>query len=186
MASCVCPTNCDHEAVSPVCSVYGREYDNLCLLHKEGCSKKKNIRLAYKGHCIASQRRCEPEERKQFPFRLMDWFVHLKQNDDFGTVDPAKTLTTITDDERMNVAVWKFQTMDKNKDQKLSQRELRRFRYALMPMEHCAADFFKFCDNNKDGTIHATEWSKCLVDDGMKWFLHRERMAAEERSNRLL
>ena len=53
---------------------------------------------------LASQRRCEPEERKQFPFRLMDWFVHLKQNDDFGTVDPGKTLTTITEDERRDVA----------------------------------------------------------------------------------
>lgn len=34
----------------------------------------------------------------------MDWFVHLKQNDNFGSVDPDKTLTTISEAERREVA----------------------------------------------------------------------------------
>lgn len=174
VAQCVCPTDCEYEPESPVCSVYGREYDNVCLLHKEACAKKKNIRVAYKGRCIASQRKCEKEERKQFPFRLMDWFVHLKQNDNFGSVDPDKTLTTISEAERREVADWKFGTMDKNNNAELTKRELKRFRYALMPMEHCASDFFKFCDGNKDGKIQATEWTHCLVEGGWQWYLERE------------
>jgi len=180
IATCTCPTNCDDEPESPVCSVYGREYDNICLMHMEACSKKKTIRVAYKGRCIASQRRCELSERKQFPFRLMDWFVHLRQNDDFGSIDPGQTVTTISEEERRAVADWKFNIMDKNNNGVLTKRELKRFRYALMPMEHCAAEFFKYCDQDKNGKIQASEWTSCLFEDGWQWYLARERETQDE------
>lgn len=53
---------------------------------------------------LASQLKCQPQELKQFPFRLLDWFIHLKDADEFSVMDPKKTITTIALEERKEVA----------------------------------------------------------------------------------
>jgi len=53
---------------------------------------------------LASQTKCRAEELRQFPFRLLDWFVHLKDTNEFGSVDPRKTITTINLVERRETA----------------------------------------------------------------------------------
>lgn len=172
-ARCHCPMDCSKEYSGPVCSIYGREYNNKCLLHKEACRKRRFIRVAYEGNCIASQANCEQEELRQFPFRLLAWFVHLKQNDDFGTIDPDTTLEQMTEEKRQNIADWKFGLLDHNDDGQLNQRELRNFRYALMPLEHCSATFFKKCDINNDKKIQKSEWDNCFVTGAWDWYEHR-------------
>ena len=52
----------------------------------------------------ASQAKCERDELRQFPFRLLAWFVHLKQNEDFGTIDPSVTLEAMRAEKRQEVA----------------------------------------------------------------------------------
>ena len=56
-----------------------------------------------------------------------------------------------------------------NHDDVLDKRELLRFRYALMPLEHCAGPFFTRCgamikgDHERDAKeITKEEWMKCL------------------------
>jgi len=172
-AKCHCPTSCSRDNVTPVCSIYGREYNNKCFLHKEACRKRRHIRVAYEGNCIASQAKCEQEELRQFPFRLLAWFVHLKQDNDFGTIDPSATLEQMTEEKRQNVADWKFERLDRNNDDILSQRELKNFRYSLMPLEHCSKTFFKKCDMNKDNKIQKLEWDNCFVTGAWEWYEHR-------------
>jgi len=168
-ASCFCPKSCP-KMNSPVCSIYGKQYNNECLLHMEACRKKRYIRIANQGACIASQERCAADELKQFPFRLLAWFVHLKQNDEFGMIDPTQTIQKMDDLELENISNWKFEKLDKNKNAELSPRELKSFRYALMPLEHCSKDFFRKCDGNFDGKLQKVEWDNCFVVRAIQWY----------------
>ena len=52
----------------------------------------------------ASQASCEKEELRQFPFRLLDWLVHLRDTDEFGTTNLRKSLATLSDAERRKAA----------------------------------------------------------------------------------
>ncbi|XP_077999290.1 SPARC-like [Glandiceps talaboti] len=160
-AECVCPEECDDED-SPVCSVYGRQYDNRCKLHKLACKKGKYIRVAYEGKCIASQEPCQDYEYEQFPRRLLEWFLHLKENDEFGSINPRSTTRSLSMQEKRSLAEWKFDLLDRKGDKKLDRRDFRDFRYSLMPLEHCADDFFKGCDDNGNKKITLDEWFECL------------------------
>jgi len=168
-ASCFCPKSCP-KINSPVCSIYGKQYNSECLLHMEACRKKRYMRIANQGECIASQERCAADELKQFPFRLLAWFVHLKQNDEFGTIDPTHTIKKMNADELESISNWKFEKLDKNNNSELSARELKRFRYALMPLEHCSKDFFRKCDENSDGKVQKVEWDNCFVNRAIQWY----------------
>ncbi|XP_078493859.1 SPARC isoform X2 [Ciona intestinalis] len=178
--TCVCPRSCNTTHIEPVCSMYGRQYDSECLMHLEACKKRKNIKLAYEGACIASQAKCQSHELQQFPFRLLDWFVHLKDVDEFGSVDYQKTVMSLSESDRRAVAQWKFQHLDRNKDGKLSNKEIKRFRFALMPLEHCAKHFFKKCDLDKNRKLSSDEWSECLVTRALTWYQGRLEVNREE------
>lgn len=160
-AVCACPEDCP-DVFQPVCSVYGRQFDNLCKLHLYTCKKGKNIPMAYEGECIASQKKCKRDEYEQFPVRLLDWFMHLHQIDEFGRLDPNTNIKQVTSEERVMYATWKFNLLDEKKDGYLDKRDLLNFRYALMPLEHCANDFFKSCANKKSKKISLEGWIQCL------------------------
>ncbi|XP_033100086.1 SPARC-like [Anneissia japonica] len=163
--SCVCPDECPSE-VAPVCSVYGKQYDNLCLLHKTACQKKRAIPLAFFGECVAKTTPCTQSELEDFPHRLLEWFLHLREVDEFGQINPNNHVRNIPVQQRIELAEWKFELLNrKDGDDKLDRRDLREFRYALMPLEHCADNFFKMCDKGDD-VITLDEWIECLgVDD---------------------
>lgn len=177
-AKCFCPLSCSRNDQSPVCSIYGREYDNTCFLHLEACRKRRYIKVAYPGNCIASQAKCEESELDQFPFRLLAWFVHLRHNNEFGTIENAANGTEMTREERQEAAEWKFAKLDRNSNGELTQRELRNFRYALMPLEHCAKNFFKKCDENRDNKLQKSEWDSCFVLGAWEWYALRYQKAA--------
>lgn len=162
--SCVCPTSCVGEQDSPVCSVFGKQYANLCEFHKFSCKKRKSIPLAFEKPCIASQKACTKEEFSQFPYRLLEWFMHLKENDEFGRIDPNRRISYIDIAQREQVATWKFDALDTNEDDSLDKAELLRFRYALMPLEHCSSPFFVRCAklHGEAKKISIQEWMECL------------------------
>ncbi|XP_041485866.1 SPARC-like [Lytechinus variegatus] len=172
-ATCVCPKNCAGEDVNPVCSVFGKQYDNECQLHRYACKKKKNIPMAFKKPCIASQGVCTPDEFAQFPYRLLEWFMHLKEKDEFGRIDPNRRITLVDNDLRHQIAMWKFNALDRNNNGELDKAELLKIRYSLMPLEHCAHPFFTRCANRErkevDGrkpdkkSITVAEWTDCLA-----------------------
>lgn len=51
-ATCVCPKTCPGDQGSPVCSVFGKQYDSACELHKYACKKRKTIPMAFDKPCI--------------------------------------------------------------------------------------------------------------------------------------
>lgn len=57
---------------------------------------------------------------------------------------------------------WKFNQLDDDGDGKLDKKDLLNFRYSLMPLEHCASDFFKTCANKKAKKITLEGWLQCL------------------------
>ncbi|XP_072164660.1 SPARC-like [Diadema setosum] len=163
-AECRCPVSCAGYPEKPVCSVFGKQYDNICEFHRFQCKKKKVIRLAFEKPCVASQQPCTKQEYSQFPYRLLEWFMHLKSEEEMGRIDPNQHIIDLGPEVRENVAMWKFDQMDENNDDQLDKRELLRFRYALMPLEHCAAPFFSRCAKGDKiaKKISAQEWVDCL------------------------
>nr|XP_015195719.1 PREDICTED: SPARC-like [Lepisosteus oculatus]XP_015195720.1 PREDICTED: SPARC-like [Lepisosteus oculatus]XP_015195721.1 PREDICTED: SPARC-like [Lepisosteus oculatus] len=166
---CVCPRACSSK-LDPVCSNYGRQYNNECLLHKEACSKRRYIKVSYYGKCLAKQAPCSKGELAEFPYRLLNWFLHLREIDEFEKVNDSSTHAFMSKRERKGLAKWRFDLLDVGKDGVLSKRDLLEFRYHLMPLEHCASEFFKSCDADGDQSVSLQEWIYCLVEKSEKWY----------------
>lgn len=166
---CMCPKTCPGEQ-KPVCSAYGRQYDNACLLYKEACRRRRRIGISYYGECIARQGACSDAEGGQFPFRLLEWFLHLKEIDAFGTVDPSSSQASLDRQQRTLLAAWKFAALDREGDGELSRRDIKDLRFRLMPLEHCAEQFFRSCDKNDNKMISEEEWTSCLVERSESWY----------------
>ncbi|XP_038060376.1 SPARC-like [Patiria miniata] len=160
-ANCDCPESCPDTAVKPVCSVYGKQYDSLCHLRLYACKRQRSYPLAYKKPCVASQLPCDKEELKEFPHRLLEWFLHLREMDELKQLDPNSNIRKLDNAGREKVAKWKFDELDRKHDGLLDRRDLREFRYALMPLEHCADDFFQECYAGAR-TIDLARWNECL------------------------
>ncbi|XP_073725834.1 SPARC-like protein 1 isoform X1 [Misgurnus anguillicaudatus] len=154
---------------APVCSVLGKMYSNECLLHKEACRKKRRIGKAHTGACLVSNSQCTEDELGQFPYRLLDWFLLLsRMGERYTPAAPSQSCLTHT--QRTQLAQTRFNLLDRNRDGKLSRRDLRKLRYKRMPLEHCAQRFFQSCDKNKNKKVTLTEWTSCLVNRSERWF----------------
>ncbi|MEQ2239282.1 hypothetical protein ILYODFUR_002827 [Ilyodon furcidens] len=157
--------------MAPVCSVLGKTYGNECLLHKEACRKKHRIGVAHTGPCLVPKSKCTEEELGQFPYRLLDWFLLLSRMGESYT-PAALPQTCLSHAQRTQLAKERFTLLDKNKDGKLSWRDLKKLYYKKMPLEHCATPFFLSCDRNKNKKVTVKEWTACLVDRSQSWFYH--------------
>ncbi|XP_068184219.1 SPARC [Antennarius striatus] len=165
---CVCPQSCPRQR-APVCSVVGRTYGSECLLHKEACRKRRHISLAHTGLCLVPKGKCTQGELSQFPYRLLDWFLLLSRMGVF-LASPAPSQICLSYDQRARIAQQRFTMLDRNKDGKLSRRDLKKLRYKTMPLEHCATPFFLSCDRNRNSKVTLEEWITCLVDGPEAWF----------------
>ncbi|XP_030296995.1 SPARC-like protein 1 [Sparus aurata] len=165
---CVCPQACPRQR-APVCSVLGRTYRNECLLHKEACRKRRRTGLAHTGPCLVPKAKCTEEELSQFPYRLLDWFLLLsRMGKSYSPAAPPQSC--LSHARRTQLAQQRFAVLDKNKDGKLSRRDLRKLRYKRMPLEHCATAFLQSCDRNRNRKVTLQEWTACLVDRSEAWF----------------
>ncbi|KAM9804132.1 SPARC [Neosynchiropus ocellatus] len=165
---CVCPQSCPRQR-APVCSVLGKTYGNECLLHKEACRKRRRTGLAHRGPCLVPKAGCTMEELGQFPYRLLDWFLLLSRMGKFY-VPAGPSQICLSHDQRLQLAQNQFITLDRNKDGKLSRRDLRKLQYKRMPLERCAAQFFQSCDRNGNRRVTLREWTACLVERSEAWF----------------
>nr|XP_020459117.1 SPARC-like [Monopterus albus] len=138
---CVCPQSCPWQR-APVCSVLGKTYGNECLLHKEACRKKRHTGLAHTGPCLVQKAKCTEEELGQFPYRLLDWFLLVSRMGE-SYAPAALAQSCLSHAQRTQLAQQRFTLLDKNKDGKLSRRDLRKLHYKRMPLEHCATPFFQ-------------------------------------------
>ncbi|KAM9434112.1 SPARC-like protein 1 [Clarias gariepinus] len=163
---CVCPITCPRQN-APLCSVLGKTYINECLLHKESCRKKQRIGKAHDGPCLEAGV-CSDLELGQFPYRLLDWFLLISRMGKQYTA--AHTTSCITNRHRVQLAQNWFSILDRNKNGKLSMKDLKKLHYKKMPLEHCANTFFKSCDKNRNNKVTVNEWISCLVDRSERWF----------------
>ncbi|MBN3319258.1 SPRC protein, partial [Atractosteus spatula] len=145
--------------------------DSLALLTE--------VKLISDAFNLAKQAPCSKEELAEFPFRLLNWFLHLREIDEFEKVNDSSTHALMTKRERKGLAKWRFDLLDVGKDGVLSQRDLLEFRYHLMPLEHCASEFFntvccfcgqRSCDADGDQSVSLQEWIHCLVEKSEKWY----------------
>ncbi|XP_047009730.1 SPARC [Ictalurus punctatus] len=176
---CICPTTCPQQG-DPVCSVLGKTYINDCLLHKEACRKKRRIGKAHNGPCLEVGV-CSEQEFCQFPYRLLDWFLLISRMGKRFT--SAYTPSCITHTARVQLAQSWFLLLDRNKNGKLSMKDLKKLHYKKIPLEHCAKKFFKSCDSNRNNKVTVSEWISCLVDRSEQWF--NEYMSVKMGSRKL-
>ncbi|XP_060943742.1 SPARC [Limanda limanda] len=167
---CVCPQSCPRQR-APVCSVLGKTYKNECVLHKAACRKRRRTGLAHTGPCLVPKDKCTEDELGQFQYRLLDWFLLLsRMGESYAPAAPPQTC--LSHAQKTHLAQKRFALLDKNKDGKLSRRDLRKLRYKRMPLEHCATPFFQSCDQNKNRKVTLREWTACLVDRSEAWFFN--------------
>ncbi|XP_026045093.1 SPARC-like protein 1 [Astatotilapia calliptera] len=165
---CVCPQSCPRQR-APVCSVVGKTYENECWLHKDACRKRRRTGLAHTGPCLVPKGKCTEEELGQFPYRLLDWFLLLsRMGESYAPAAPPQSCLSHT--QRTQLAQKRFTLLDRNKDGKLSRRDLKKLHYKRMPLEHCATPFFQSCDRNRNRKVTLNEWTACLVDRSEAWF----------------
>ncbi|XP_028323856.1 SPARC-like protein 1 [Gouania willdenowi] len=166
---CVCPQSCPRQR-DPVCSVLGKTYGNECLLHKEACRKRRSILLAHTGACLIPKTVCTVEELDQFPYRLLDWFLLISRMESESHTPVPPPQSCLSHAQRTHLAQQSFTLLDKNKDGKLSRRDLKKLHYKRMPLEHCATLFFQSCDRDRNRKVTLREWISCLVDRSEDWF----------------
>uniref|UniRef100_UPI00358ED01B SPARC-like n=1 Tax=Myxine glutinosa TaxID=7769 RepID=UPI00358ED01B len=154
----------------PVCSSFGRQFQSLCWLHKQACARHRRILLAYFGPCVAKQIRCKGSESEQFPFRLLDWFLHLREMETEGHINPSSSPANLTHPNRLDLAQWQFSDLDQNDNGELNKQELRVLRLRLMPLEHCSNGFFRSCDKDHNKVLSLDEWTACLVGQSEHWY----------------
>ncbi|CAK6953035.1 SPARC [Scomber scombrus] len=114
---------------------------------------------------------CTEEELGQFPYRLLDWFLLLSRMGE-SYAPAALPQSCLSHTQRTQLAQKRFALLDKNKDGKLSRRDLKKLHYKRMPLEHCATQFFQSCDRNRNRKVTLQEWTDCLVDRSEAWFYH--------------
>ncbi|XP_064173825.1 SPARC isoform X2 [Anguilla rostrata] len=173
---CVCPQKCPRHVCSsvcskgaPVCSVLGKTYASECLLHKDSCRKRRRIGLAHMGPCAVPRALCTDVELGQFPYRLLDWFLLLsRMGESYQSAPPPQSC--LSHGQRTALAERWFAQLDRNRDGKLSRRDLRKLRYKRMPLEQCARQFLQSCDTDRNRKVTLQEWSACLVDRSERWF----------------
>ena len=73
---------------------------------------------------------------------------------------------TILGTKRQEVAEWKFEILDTDRDGDLSRSEVRGWwreavRRVIRPRK-CGRDWMRYCDQDGDSRVTSKEWSSCL------------------------
>ncbi|KAL1517585.1 hypothetical protein ABEB36_001327 [Hypothenemus hampei] len=100
---------------------------------------------------------CRQPEKSIFNNRLMNSF-HSEYKRDFNRNNTDEI-----------VIMWKFNSLDANRDDILDKREYRDIKRIVgkaMKPKKCAKNFPKSCDVDSDGKITLMEWRVCLPRDG--------------------
>ncbi|KAG9341837.1 hypothetical protein JZ751_018561, partial [Albula glossodonta] len=112
---------------------------------------------------------CTDEQLGQFPYRLLDWFLLLSRMGQFHSSAPPPQ-SCLSHTQRRTLAERKFAQLDRNRDGKLSRRDLRKLHYKRMPLEQCARRFLQSCDTDRSRKVTLREWTACLVDRSERWY----------------
>lgn len=158
--TCVCPEACPDD-YNPVCSVYLRQFNSTCKLHKFACRVEIMMGIERKGECDLKDYEREPcpvPNLLQFHDRYLAYLSLAKDRDLSG--DPeARGISRLTYEERRAIIEWEFHSRDKDSNGILDQDEIEAM---LIPDEDCMIGFIKSCDYDHYPGISKVEWNTCF------------------------
>ncbi|XP_076313671.1 SPARC-related modular calcium-binding protein 1-like isoform X2 [Tachypleus tridentatus] len=142
----------------------GKHIQGTSVRNRELRCNQPGKRINRRGSAIRRPKRgCSSTDKTTFNKNLVKVFkseYELLQNPpDFGL--PANQ-------ETQRVIRWKFDQLDRDKDNVLRRREvrgLRKMAKKTIEPHHCAKTFVRHCDFDNDKKISQVEWSKCLLTD---------------------
>ncbi|XP_068671594.1 testican-2-like [Montipora capricornis] len=159
--TCVCPVVCPDD-YSPVCSVYLREFNNTCKLHKFACRVGILMGIERKEQCDFKDYEREPcpvSSLLQFHDRYLEYLRVAKDQSD-PSYDPGFwDISRLTYEERKDIIEWEFNIQDKNSNDILDPDEIEAM---LIPFEDCMIGFMKSCDYDHNPGISRVEWNTCF------------------------
>ncbi|KAJ7375385.1 hypothetical protein OS493_002145 [Desmophyllum pertusum] len=161
--TCVCPQSCPDE-YNPVCSVYLRQFNNKCELHKFACRIGIMMAIERTGKCDFRGSDLEPcpvSRLLQFHDRYLEYLMAARERE----LDPnftleSKRLDSLTEsEERKQIIEWEFSSQDSNQDGILDEHEIE----AMIDRdEDCMVGFMKSCDYDHHPGISRREWNTCF------------------------
>jgi len=181
-AKCRCVQDCglQEDPRRKVCSNQNETFASDCQLHLMRCEceegsglctqpeKYLHAHVQYYGECRDIPR-CEPDDLDDFPRRMRDWLFNV-----MSELAERRELSHFYQEMKReaeanlavrwsNAAVWKWCSLDTNKDASVSRHELFPVRAPLQALEHCIGDFLDKCDRDSDHKITLEEWGECLM-----------------------
>ncbi|XP_056021674.1 SPARC-related modular calcium-binding protein 1-like isoform X6 [Ostrea edulis] len=119
---------------------------------ERGKSKKKKRRKS-----------CKTADKQKFNMNIVKVFT-----DEYQRAVQVSGSVSLGSDKTLarKVIEWKFDQLDKNKDNILKRRETRtikRMVRKLIQPKACARRFLEYCDSDRDKMIKRKEWSFCLA-----------------------
>lgn len=155
--TCVCPEVCPDD-YKPVCSVYLREFNNTCKLHKFACRIGIMMGIEKTGKCDLKDTElvpCSVSRLLQFHDRYLAYLIAAREQEMY----PDFQVETWAYEDREEIIAWEFNNRDTNGDGILDEDEIGRM---IIPEEDCMMGFLKSCDYDHKPGISKKEWSTCF------------------------
>jgi len=96
---------------------------------------------------------------------------------------------TIIGNARKEVAEWKFDQLDSDRDGILKKKELKAFRGNIKKVlrpRRCGSSFTRYCDQDSDRKISKHEWRSCIgIEENISFNLFSKLMSEEDEQRRV-
>ncbi|XP_056021690.1 SPARC-related modular calcium-binding protein 1-like isoform X24 [Ostrea edulis] len=132
---------------------------------KDDGTKKRRQPKRERGKSKKKKRRksCKTADKQKFNMNIVKVFT-----DEYQRAVQVSGSVSLGSDKTLarKVIEWKFDQLDKNKDNILKRRETRtikRMVRKLIQPKACARRFLEYCDSDRDKMIKRKEWSFCLA-----------------------
>lgn len=129
---------------------------------------------------------CTQADRSAFSNNLIE-MVSTEHSSLFGA--QGRPNGTIIGNARKEVAEWKFEQLDTDRDGVLKKKELKGFRSDIKKVlrpRRCGSSFVRYCDQDSDRKISKHEWRSCIgIEENISFNLFSKLMSEEDEARRV-
>jgi len=123
---------------------------------------------------------CTQKERSTFSKNLLE-MIGTEHSSMFGV--RGRPNGTILGNAKKEVAEWKFEQLDEDRDGVLKRKELKKFRGNIKKVLHprkCSRSFTRYCDRDEDNKISRKEWNLCIGIENISFNLFASLLSEED------
>jgi len=177
---------CVTETGKPVPGSSVRNSKPLChLLGVTGRFRRGKIRGKGKKGQKGRDKLCTQADRTAFSSSLIE-MVSTEHANMFGA--RGRPNGTIPGNAKKEVAEWKFEQLDEDRDGILKKKELKVFREEIKKVlrpRRCGRSFTRYCDQDSNRKISRKEWKSCIgIEENISFNLFSKLRSEEDEEKR--